>query len=144
MKKNNILLIFLFLIIISCISCKKNELKIYHHDEINNYIDELYQTINDLSLKYACFDLRDKDIYEEGHLRQFQNINQEQLINYILDNYRNNYYIYIFSEIDLKDEILKELAQYKEVHILIDNYDELRTLGDEYFIFDTGPYDCMC
>lgn len=142
MKKINYFLLCVLLLFVS--SCTKNNkevnIKKYDESNINEFIDLLYDDINNTSL-YLGYDLRSETDYLNEHLKQLQNCNGD--LKDIINNSSNDKYdIFIFSETELEVDYTTFKA--KNIYILITSYDNLRTNGDDYFIFDSGEYDCGC
>lgn len=153
MKKITLLFLICCLFLISGCNCNEDAHFMWFNDEEAEwkvYLEQFYQVINTEGAKYAAFDLRSKEAYETEHLRHFQNYDLtkgsvEELNSYLTKNYSSKYTIYIYIE-TLSDlsyfDIL--LDTYKEVYVYIGDYESFRNLGDELFIFDSGPYDCNC
>lgn len=142
MKKINYFLLCVLLLFVS--SCTKNNkevnIKKYDESNINEFIDLLYDDINNTSL-YLGYDLRSETDYLNEHLKQLQNCNGD--LKDIINNSSNDKYdIFIFSETELEVDYTTFKA--KNIYILITSYDNLRTNGNAYFIFDSGEYDCGC
>lgn len=148
MKKICLLLIVLILLLTSC-SCsrKVNE---YNIDTITDYFDEVYNIINDEDLKYVAIDLRNKKAYEELHIRQFQNYDLEkgritELISWLFNTYSKKHHVIIYTENLLEEEFITELTEhYYNIYICTANFEDIKLQATEYFVLDTGEYDCGC
>ncbi len=145
MNKKIIFLILLFLILIT--SCSTKSYNVYNTDDSKIYADSLYEAINTSNIKYAAFDLRESEHYLEKHLKQMQNYDLEKnnlndFISYLSDNYSKDYYIYLYSDININLDNLK--GKYKIVNLLIMPYQDFNKQYQDYFIFDSGEYDCGC
>lgn len=152
MKKIIILFVIICTLFISSYSCTINS-KINICDEEAewlSYLDLFYEEINTEGRKYVGIDLRTKEDYEDEHLRQFQNYDIskgsiEELNNWLSSNYSNKYIVYIYIEsLDDLSSFDSLLKKFKDIYIYIGEFETLRTLGDELFTFDSGPYDCNC
>lgn len=145
-----VLLISLFFVT-GCNCGDNNKLSFYDEEtKWNEYLDLFYEEINTEGRKYVAVDLRNKEAYETEHLRQFQNYDLsvgsiDDLIMWLSSNYSNKYVVYIYIEtlndLSMFDSIVEK---YKQVCVYIGDYSKLRTIGDELFTFDSGPYDCNC
>jgi hypothetical protein len=89
-------------------------------------------------------------MYETEHIRQFQNYdlskgNIDELLTWLKGNYSSKYKIYIYIE-TLEDLTLFDdlLTIYSDVYIYVGMYDTIKSLGEELFTFDSGPYNCGC
>ena len=149
MKK--IYIIFLFILCLANLaSCKNSGVKVYDNNNLNEFTTLFYNAINSEDIKYVACDFRSKLEYEKEHLRQFQNYdlengNYQEFITWLTSNYSKKHQVYLFSSTLLSNEQIDELKKnYKQVHIYVGDYDNLKQVGEEYFIFDSGPYDCGC
>ena len=151
MKKIVIIIFILTLFILGGCSCNSKKVDIYQ-DEIKNqeYLEKFYDYINTENLKYVAVDLRTKEMYETEHIRQFQNYdlskgNIDELLTWLKGNYSSKYKIYIYIE-TLEDLTLFDdlLTIYSDVYIYVGMYDTIKSLGEELFTFDSGPYNCGC
>lgn len=151
MKKIVIIIFILTLFILGGCSCNSKKVDIYQ-DEIKHqeYLDKFYDDINTENLKYVAVDLRTKEMYETEHIRQFQNYdlskgNIDELLTWLKGNYSSKYKIYIYIE-TLEDLTLFDdlLTIYSDVYIYVGMYDTIKSLGEELFTFDSGPYNCGC
>lgn len=153
MKKISLFIVLISLFFITGCNCQssKHLMKVYKEEnEWNEYLYLFYEEINTEGRKYVGVDLRSKEAYETSHLRQFQNYdlnkgNVDELNSWLKSNYSSKYIIYIYiealSDVSMFDSVIEK---FKEVHIYIGEYSSLETLGEELFIFDSGPYDCNC
>ena len=138
---------------LSSCNCVNNKSKVSFFDkddEWNEYLDMFYTSINTEGSKYAAFDLRSKEVYETEHLRHFQNYDlnvgsKDEFFSYLTNNYSKKYIIYIYIEtLDDLNYFDDLLDSYKNIYVYIGDYQTYRSLGDELFTFDSGPYDCNC
>ena len=146
-----IYIIFLFILCLANLaSCKNSVVKVYDNNNLNEFTTLFYNAINSEDIKYVACDFRSKLEYEKEHLRQFQNYdlengNYQEFITWLTSNYSKKHQVYLFSPTLLSNEQIDELKKnYKQVHIYVGDYDNLKQVGEEYFIFDSGPYDCGC
>lgn len=143
MKKISILLIFIILLLSSC-----KQMKTY--DSPTPFLESCYETINDDKVKYVCFDLRTKDLYEAGHIRQFQNYdldsgNIDELISHLTTNYNKKTICYIYDNNTIDEELVKALKNhFDKLYILSFNDNKLLEEAKELFTIDKGPYNCGC
>lgn len=144
------LLIMILILSISLLGCTKTQVHHYQETNINEYLDELYTTINDEKLKYVAVDLRTKDYYEEEHIRQFQNYDLDsgsldELTTWLKGNYSKKYYVFIFSENPIDQNFLNFLEDhYQWVYIYTGLYELLKAQASTSFILESGPYNCAC
>ena len=149
MKRVYIILLLLFCLL-SLSSCKNKGMDIYDNNNIDEFISLFYETINDEDVKYVACDFRTKTEYETEHLRQFQNYDLqngsfEEFLNWLTSNYSKKHQVYLFMNEILNDDQLNELKKnYKCIKIYKGDYETLRVKGEEFFTFDSGPYDCGC
>lgn len=152
MKKISKLLIILilFMTIVSCDKEEEKEIIYYNQDTQTEYIEKVYELINDDEVKYVACDLRTKEVYETEHIRQFQNYDisvssNEEFNTWITSNYSDSYHVIIFSESSLDDELINSLSDiYNHIYIYNGSYDNMKASLDEYFVLESGPYDCGC
>lgn len=152
MKKLILLFVVCCLFLSSSCSCNNKYVTLFYDEESEwtECLDMFYNAINTEGSKYAAFDLRTKELYENEHLRQFQNYDLsmgsvDKFYSYLTKNYSSKYTIYIYIEsLDDLTYFDKLSETYKEINIYIGDYESLRNLGDELFTFDSGPYDCNC
>lgn len=153
MKRILILFVLISLCFLSSCNCVNNKSKVYFYDKDdkwNEYLDMFYTLINTEGSKYAAFDLRSKEVYETEHLRHFQNYDlnagsKDEFFSYLTNNYSKKYIIYIYIEtLDDLNYFDDLLDSYKSIYVYIGDYQTYRSLGDELFTFDSGPYDCNC
>ena len=153
MKRILILFVLISLCFLSSCNCVNNKSKVYFYDKDdkwNEYLDMFYTLINTEGSKYAAFDLRSKEVYETEHLRHFQNYDlnvgsKDEFFSYLTNNYSKKYIIYIYIEtLDDLNYFDDLLDSYKNIYVYIGDYQTYRSLGDELFTFDSGPYDCNC
>ena len=153
MKRILILFVLISLCFLSSCNCVNNKRKVSFYDkddEWNEYLDMFYTSINTEGSKYAAFDLRSKEVYETEHLRHFQNYDlnvgsKDEFFSYLTNNYSKKYIIYIYIEtLDDLNYFDDLLDSYKNIYVYIGDYQTYRSLGDELFTFDSGPYDCNC
>jgi hypothetical protein len=153
MKRILILFVLISLCFLSSCNCVNNKSKVSFYDKDdkwNEYLDMFYTSINTEGSKYAAFDLRSKEVYETEHLRHFQNYDlnvgsKDEFFSYLTNNYSKKYIIYIYIEtLDDLNYFDDLLDSYKNIYVYIGDYQTYRSLGDELFTFDSGPYDCNC
>ena len=69
----------------------------------------------------------------------------KEFITWLTSNYSKKHQVYLFSSSSLTDDQIQDLKKnYKQIYIYIGDYNSLKQAGEEYFIFDTGAYDCGC
>lgn len=153
MKRILILFVLISLCFLSSCNFVNNKSKVSFYDKDdkwNEYLDMFYTSINTEGSKYAAFDLRSKEVYETEHLRHFQNYDlnvgsKDEFFSYLTNNYSKKYVIYIYIEtLDDLNYFDDLLDSYKNIYVYIGDYQTYRSLGDELFTFDSGPYDCNC
>lgn len=153
MKKILLLIIIILMFSIAGCDCKKNPHYInisYEESKWTIYLNQFYEEINTEGRKYVAFDLRSKEQYETEHLRQFQNYDLsvgtiDEFSDWLSKNYSNKYVVYIYVEILEDHTVFDELSKkFKLTEVYVGEYHTLRTLGEDLFTFDSGPYDCNC
>lgn len=152
MKKIKLLKLLIILLFVGffLIGCFKKSSYIYLEEQVNEFLDEFYQTINDEKRKFVAVDFRCKDDYEEEHIRQFQNYDWqngslEELTTWLKSNYAKKYEVYIFSEKGVDSNLLEFLQDYyHKVYIYIGSYEILREYASTTFVLESGPYNCAC
>lgn len=146
MKKISLLLIILLSTLCSC----KSKVNIYNEENINDYLNEVYNIINDEDIKYVAYDLRSKTDYETLHIRQFQNydINKgsnDTFIKWLTSNYSKKHYIILYSEESINEELITEIKNnYKHIYIATSKFQDIKNDLSELFTLDSGEYDCGC
>ncbi len=149
MKKIKLLLITLILFI-SLVGCMKPEINYYQENNVDEYLDILYDTINNEEIKYVASDLRTKISYETEHIRQFQNYDLavgsiDEFTTWLKSNYSKKHYVFIFSEIELDESIIEFLEDnYQKVYIYTGSYELLKEQAKTSFILESGEYNCAC
>lgn len=149
MKKIYIIFLLIFCLV-NLTSCKNRDVKIYDNNNLNEFTKLFYDAINSEEIKYVACDFRSKLDYEEEHLRQFQNYDLQngdykEFITWLTSNYSKKHQVYLFSSSSLTDDQIQDLKKnYKQIYIYVGDYNSLKQAGEEYFIFDSGAYDCGC
>ena len=151
MKRNILLSLLVCLLLITLMSCKSKVIS-SNKDNYSKYINEFYQYQIGKKEGYVAVDLRDTDIYAEGHIKGFisynyQNSTKEEFINYITGMYNKKTTIFLLdsdgSLIEEVSSILQEL-EYKKIYIYTDGYDSLIELAKDDIFIETGLDNCGC
>lgn len=151
MKRNILLSLLVCLLLITLTSCKSKVIST-NKDNYSKYINEFYQYQIGKKEGYVAVDLRDTDIYAEGHIKGFisynyQNSTKEEFINYITGMYNKKTTIFLLdsdgSLIEEVSNILQEL-EYKKIYIYTDGYESLIELAKSDIFIETGLDNCGC
>lgn len=151
MKKISFLLIISILLI--CLtSCKKEEYKKYSIGEEKEFINQIYDYI-DNNKEYCLIDVRDLETeYAEGHFKGF--------INYSIEKGSTNEFVYKIKSMYSKEkaifiidkdgsnveELMNALKEegYQKIYIYLGGYETLEKNNNDDFIVVTGKDDCGC
>ena len=151
MKRNILLSLLICLLLITLTSCKSKVIAT-NKDNYSKYINEFYQYQIGQKEGYVAVDLRDTNIYAEGHIKGFisynyQNSTKEEFINYITGMYNKKTTIFLLdsdgSLIEEVSSILQEL-EYKKIYIYTDGYESLIELAKNDIFIETGLDNCGC
>ena len=151
MKRNILLSLLICLLLITLTSCKSKVIAT-NKDNYSKYINEFYQYQIGQKEGYVAVDLRDTNIYAEGHIKGFisynyQNSTKEEFINYITGMYNKKTTIFLLdsdgSLIEEVSSILQEL-EYKKIYIYTDGYESLIELAKNDIFIETGSDNCGC
>ena len=151
MKRNILLSLLICLLLITLTSCKSKVIAT-NKDNYSKYINEFYQYQIGQKEGYVAVDLRDTNIYAEGHIKGFisynyQNSTKEEFINYITGMYNKKTTLFLLdsdgSLIEEVSSILQEL-EYKKIYIYTDGYDSLIELAKDDIFIETGLDNCGC
>lgn len=151
MKRNILLSLLICLLLITLTSCKSKVIA-SNKDNYSKYINEFYQYQIGQKEGYVAVDLRDTNIYAEGHIKGFisynyQNSTKEEFINYITGMYNKKTTIFLLdsdgSLIEEVSSILQEL-EYKKIYIYTDGYESLIELAKNDIFIETGLDNCGC
>lgn len=151
MKRNILLSLLICLLLITLTSCKSKVIAT-NKDNYSKYINEFYQYQIGQKEGYVAVDLRDTNIYAEGHIKGFisynyQNSTKEEFINYITGMYNKKTTIFLLdsdgSLIEEVSSILQEL-EYKKIYIYTDGYESLIELAKDDIFIETGLDNCGC
>lgn len=148
--KRSIYIILLLLFIFPCLtSCKK--IITTDKDSADKYIETLYKYQIGQKKNGIMIDLRDIDIYAEGHIKGFISYDYlkdpDGFIPYMEGMYSKDKVVFLLSdESDLILEVSKVLQEngYKKIYIYLDGYDSLISLSSDYFFIETGLDNCGC
>lgn len=149
MKRSIYILLLLLVIIPTLVSCKK--IVKTNKDNVNEYIETLYQYQIGKKKNGISIDLRDIDIYAEGHIKGFISYDYRKdskgFIPYMEGMYSKDKVIFL---IDSNNEIIEKVAEellnagYKKVYIYLDGYESLISYSLDYFFIEIGLDNCGC
>lgn len=137
------LLILLVLLLISLSSCSKSNVKYLSEDE---FFNSFYEAINKEGTKYIGYMFIDKDIYENGHIKQIQNYDTskgsiDELITILKRNSKNTI-VYLIEP--SKDVVESIKGHFKKIYVYDEGYDTVKSSSLDMFIISKGEYDCGC
>lgn len=151
MKKISFLLI-IFIIIFSLTSCKKEEYKTFGIGKEKQFIDQIYEYI-DNDKEYCLIDLRDLETeYALGHFKGFINYsiekgNTAEFVYKIKSMYSTNKTIFMIDKDGTKvEELMNALKDegYPKIYIYLGGYEKLNESNNDDFVIVTGKDDCGC
>ena len=151
MKRISFLLIMLF-ILICLTSCKKEEYKKYNIGQEKEFINQIYDYI-DNNKEYCLIDVRDLETeYSTGHFKGFINYsiekgNTSEFVYKIKSMYSKEKAIFIIDKDGSKvEELMAALKEegYPKIYIYLGGYGNLEKNNNDDFIVVTGTDDCGC
>ncbi len=151
MKKISFLFIFI-LLTLTLTSCKKEEYKSFKIGEEKEFIDQIYEYI-DNDKEYCLIDVRDLETeYAKGHFKGFINYsiekgNIEEFTYKIESMYSVEKAIFIVDKDGTKvTDLMNALKNngYKKIYIYLGGYNLLEEKNNNDFVVVTGKDDCGC
>lgn len=151
MKHKIVLSLLICLLLITLTSCKSKVIST-NKDNYHIYIDEFYQFQIGKKEGYVAVDLRDTDIYADGHIKGFisynyQNSNKEEFVTYMTGMYNKKITIFLLdsdgSLVTKVADLLKS-QEYKKIYIYTDGYESLKELAKNDIFIETGLDNCGC
>lgn len=141
-----ILLTSVILLVLFSISCGKKSITYSKEDQVD-FLNKVYEIINDDEIKYVAYDFRSNKDYEESHIKQFQNFDLEisdtdAFYDHLITNYGENHYVILLTEDNTLINRIKE--HYKHVYVFNGSFIDFSRESLMNFIISYGEYDCGC
>lgn len=152
MKKISIIIIFLLGLLLFA-SCNIKTYKTYEEDMAKEFIDEIYEYIDNGKANYCLIDVRDLNTsYANGHFKGFINYDIkngtiDEFLYKIESMYSKDKTIFIIDEDGSNiEELMNKLKDkgYKKIHGYLGGYNRLEEENNNDFEVVTGTDDCGC